>query len=427
MFDERLIEKIRGEFPRAEADATGRKRVFFDSGAGTLVVRRAAEAEARARVDYCANTEAPFTESKKAEETIYKGRCAVADLVNAPYPETIVSGESATSLMFMLSYAIGRELTGSENVVTSEYEHYTNLSPWLELKERGLLKEIRSIPLRRDDGSLDLTRLGSMIDNHTKIVAVSAASNALGTKTPLVEIGKAAREVGAYFVVDAVHHILHGPIDVQALDCDFLVFSGYKLFSRHGSFMYGKLDHLERLRPYKVTPAPEHPPEKWELGTRDQAQFAAIAGVIDYLTWLSEQVRSLYSGKFTSYSGRAKELKIAMDAIQGYEKILSRAMLEGIEDAPGLLQIPHVKIYGLTDSKRLGERDPTFLFRVKDHPDDLVVEKLWTDHAIAIRSEGYYSKALEIFGIPTAIRGSLAHYNTVREIRQLLRALEKME
>jgi selenocysteine lyase/cysteine desulfurase len=176
-----------------------------------------------------------------------------------------------------------------------------------------------------------------------------------------------------------------------------------------------------------VTPAPEHPPEKWELGTRDQAQFAAIAGVIDYLTWLSEQVRSLYSGKFTSYSGRAKELKIAMDAIQGYEKILSRAMLEGIEDAPGLLQIPHVKIYGLTDSKRLGERDPTFLFRVKDHPDDLVVEKLWTDHAIAIRSEGYYSKALEIFGIPTAIRGSLAHYNTVREIRQLLRALEKME
>ncbi len=427
MFDERLIEKIRAEFPRADADATGRKRTFFDSGAGTLVVGKAAEAEAKARVDYCANTEAPFMESRKAEETIHEGRHAVADLLNASSPETIITGESATSLMFMLSYAIGRELTGSENIVTSEYEHYTNLSPWLELKERSLVREIRSIPLRRDNGSLDLTRLGSMIDNHTKVVAVSAASNALGTKTPLVEIGKAARAVGAYFVVDAVHHILHGPIDVQALDCDFLVFSGYKLFSRHGSFMYGKLEHLERLRPYKVTPAPEHPPEKWELGTRDQAQFAAISGVVDYLTWLSEQVRSRYAGKFTSYSGRVKELKIAMDSIQEYEKSLSRAMLEGVEDAPGLLQIPRIKTYGITDSKRLNERDPTFLFRVEDLSDNLVVEKLWTDHAIAIRSEGYYSKALEIFGIPTAIRGSLAHYNTVREIGQLQRALERLK
>jgi len=426
MFDERLIEKIRAEFPRADADATGRKRNFFDSGAGTLVVGRAAEAEAKARVDYCANTEAPFMESRKAEETIHEGRHAVADLLNAPSPETIISGESATSLMFMLSYAIGRELTGSENVVTSEYEHYTNLSPWLELKERSLVRDIRSIPLRQNDGALDLTRLVSMIDTHTKIVAVSAASNALGTKTPLMEIGKAARAVGAYFVVDAVHHVLHGPIDVQALDCDFLVFSGYKLFSRHGSFMYGKLDHLERLRPYKVTPAPEHPPEKWELGTRDQAQFAAVHGVIDYLTWLSGQVKPEYA-KFTTYSGRVKALKIAMDAIQEYEKSLSQAMLEGVGDAPGLLQIPHVRTYGMTDSKRLDERDPTFLFRVKDISDDLVVERLWTDHAIAIRSEGYYSKALEIFGVPTAIRGSLAHYNTVKEIGQLLRALEKLK
>ncbi len=180
---------------------------------------------------------------------------------------TIISGESATSLLFSLTYAIGKELTGRENVVTTDYEHYTNLSPWLELERRELIRELRFTHLNMDEGTLDLDHLQSLVDNETKVIAVIAASNVLGTKSPLHEIRKIARAVNAYFEVDAVHHAAHGPIDVQAIDCDFLVFSGYKFFSSHGSFLYGKEGLLEALSPYNVAPAPNSPPYKWEWGT----------------------------------------------------------------------------------------------------------------------------------------------------------------
>jgi selenocysteine lyase/cysteine desulfurase len=248
----------------------------MDNGTGTLVVGRAARAEAAARVDCSANVEAIFHESKDAEATILEGRKAVAELLNAPSHDTIVSGESATSLFFSLSYAMARDFTGKENVVTTDYEHYANLSPWIELQRRGAISEVRFARLNKTDGTLDLDHLKTIVDDKTKVVTVTAASNALGTKTRLDEVRKIARATNAYFLVDAVHHVAHGPMDVQAIDCDFLVFSGYKIFSSHGSFLYGKEHLLKAVKPYKVAPAPNEPPHNWEWGTRDQAKFAGI-------------------------------------------------------------------------------------------------------------------------------------------------------
>jgi len=426
LFDEGIIEKIRAEFPRAERDAWGRRRAFLDNGTGTLVVGRAAEAEARARVDYSANVSGIFDESKGADEVILEGRRAVSDLLNAPTPQTIVSGESATSLLFGLSYAIGRELTGRENVVVTNYEHYANLSPWLELKRRGLLKEVRLAGLNLEEGTLDLDHLGTLVDGNTRAITVSAASNVLGTRTPLGEVGRMAREAGAYFIVDAVHHIAHGPIDVQALDIDFLIFSGYKFFGPHGSFMYGRGAHLEELRPYKVKPAPDHPPESWEWGTRDQAMFAAVRGVIDHLQWLSEHVKEDFRGGFSGYSGRPRALKVARAAIERYEREISRAVLVGFDDVPGIAQMPYVRIYGPRDPSRLEERDPTFSFKVEGVRDDEVVERLWADHGIALRSEDFYSRVHEVYEMPAMIRASFVHYNTLEEARILLKALDSM-
>ena len=309
IFDRDLLEKIRAAFPRASKDLNGNKRAFFDNGTGTLVVGRAAKAEAEARVDCSANVEGIFDESRKADEVILEGRTAVADLLNAPSPDNIVQGESATSLFFNLSYAMSKELTGRQNAVLTEYEHYANISPWVELKERGKLREVRFARLKADEGTLDMEHLKSLIDKETKIVSVTAASNALGTKSPLEEIRNMAKEVGAYFLIDAVHHVAHGPIDVQKLGCDFLVFSGYKLFAPHGSFMYGRSEHLEGLTPYKVQPAHNIAPVKWEWGTRDQAKFAAIKGSVDHLTWLGEQVREHYVGKLTSTQGEEEPLR----------------------------------------------------------------------------------------------------------------------
>jgi cysteine desulfurase family protein (TIGR01976 family) len=423
MFDRDLLEKIRDEFPRAVSDLNGRKRAFFDNGTGTLVVGRAAKSEAKARIDCSANVGAVFDESRKADAVILNGKEAVADLLNAPSPDTIVSGESATALLFNLSYAIGKELTGKENVVTTDYEHYANISPWVELEKRRKIREVRFARLNKSKGTLDLDHLQSLIDAKTKVVTVTAASNVLGTKSPIEKIGKIAKEVDAYFLVDAVHHVAHGPMDVKALDCDFLVFSGYKLFSSHGSFLYGKKDHLETLKPYKVASAPEYAPYKWEWGTRDQSMFAAVRGVVDHFVWLADQVHSQYESSFTEYSGRKRFLKVAMDAIEKYEIELSKATLAGFGNVKGLGNMSKVKVYGLTDLNRLKERDPTFAFKVENIPDDKVVRRLWTEGGIATRAEDFYSRALESYNQQTMIRISLVHYNTLEEISIFLKTL----
>jgi cysteine desulfurase family protein (TIGR01976 family) len=426
IFNRDLLEKIRDDFPRAVSDLNGRKRAFFDNGTGTLVVGRAAKSEAKARIDCSANVGAVFDESKKADAVILNGKEAVADLLNSSSPDTIVSGESATTLLFNLSYAIGKELTGKENVVTTDYEHYANISPWVELERRRKIREVRFACLNKSEGTLDLDHLQSLIDDKTRVVTVTAASNVLGTKSPLEKICKIAKEVDAYFLVDAVHHITHGPIDVKALDCDFLVFSGYKLFSSHGSFLYGKKDHLETLKPYKVESAPDYAPNKWEWGTRDQSMFASIRGVVDHFVCLADQVHSQYGGSFTEYSGRKRSLKVAMDAIEKYEIELSKATLAGFDGIKGLGDMSMVKVYGLTDLNRLKERDPTFAFKVKNMPDDKVVKHLWTDGGIATRSEDFYSRALESYNQQTMIRISLVHYNTLEEIGSFLKTLNKI-
>jgi selenocysteine lyase/cysteine desulfurase len=427
IFEKSLRRRIRAEFPRAASDARGRRRAFMDNGTGTLVVGRAAKAEAAARVDCSANVEAIFNESKAAEATILEGKKAVADLLNAPSPDTIVSGESATSLLFSLSYTMARDFTGNENIVTTDYEHYANISPWIELERRGVVREVRFAHFNKTDGTLDIDHLKSIVDNNTKVVTVTAASNVLGTKTKLDAVGKIAKAANAYFVVDAVHHIAHGPVDVQDIGCDFLVFSGYKLFSSHGSFLYGKEDLLRTLRPYKVAPVTNKPPQNWEWGTRDQAMFAAIGGVAEHLVWLAQRVGTKYARSFKDYSGRPRSLKVALQAIKEYGRELSKAILEGQGHAPGLLQMRHVKLYGLAEPSRVGERDPTFSFKLENIPDQRAVEDLWTKHHIALRSDNFYSRVPEIYDVPTMIRVSLVHYNTPEEVEMLLKGLDELD
>jgi len=426
VFEKSLLKMIRAEFPRAASDARGRRRAFMDNGTGTLVLARAARAESAARVDCSANVEAIFNESKDAKATILEGKKAVADLLNAPSADTIASGESATSLFFSLSYAMAREFTGNENVVTTDYEHYANISPWIELAKRGVIREVRFAHLNKTDGTLDLDHLKSIVDSNTRVVTVTAASNALGTKTKLDAVGKIAKARNAYFVVDAVHHIAHGPIDVQDIGCDFLVFSGYKIFSSHGSFLYGKEDLLKTLRPYKVAPATNKPPHNWEWGTRDQAMFAAIGGVADHLVWLADQIDAKYGMSVKGYSGRARSLKVALYAIEEYGRELSKAILEGQGNAPGLLQMRQVKVYGLTQRNRLEERDPTFSFKLQNMHDQHVVEHLWTKHGIALRADNFYSRVPEVYDVPTMIRISLVHYNTPEEVEMLLKGLDEL-
>jgi len=420
--DERLLSRIRKEFPAAARDATGRKRAFLDNGAGTLVCRRAAQAEARARIDWSANTGNVFPESKGAEATILAGRQAVADLLNAEGPHAIVSGESATSLLFHLSYALGRVFTDGGSVVMTAYEHHANVAPWTELLRAGKVREVRYAEFDPTTFELDLGKLARAVDGQTKVVAVAAASNFLGTCTDLREVGKIAHDAGALFVVDAVHDVCHRATDVRAIGADALVFSGYKFFSRHGSFLYLRPDLLASLTPYKVEPSPNVGPERWEWGTRDQALFAAIAGAVDHVACLAAP-----AGQEAPRSGAARRAALgkAMEAIEAYEAALSRTVLEGDGRWPGLRHIPGLTLYGPPGIPAAG-RDPTFSFRLAGREDTDVARVLYSKYGLAVGAEDYFSRVPALFGLKTALRATFVHYNTPDDASGLLRALHKL-
>jgi len=422
-----VLRLIRKEFPRADTDANGRRRVFFENAAASLVLQRAADAEAKARIDCSANVDGPAWESKRNEEVISEGRGAVSDLLNAPNANCIVSGESATSLLFQLSYAIGKELSGKENIVTTDYEHYANISPWLELKHRGLVKEVRFARFDPKSALLDLSHLQSVVDENTRVISVAGVSNVLGSKTPLDQVLKTAKEASAYTVLDAVHTVAHTPLDVRKTPFDFIVFSAYKLFSRRGSFMYGREELLRSLKPYKVVPAPEDPPSNWEMGTRDQSLFASITAVIEYLDWLGSKVEPQVREKIGDYSGRSRLLKAALTWIESYEYALSIAMLRGTQGVEGLCTMADLEVYGITDLAQAHSRVPTFTFNIVNTDPLEVAKYLWEKHAIAVLAEdhgGFYSKTLNTYGKSIAVRASPVHFNTIEEIGMFLHAVK---
>ncbi|MGD0175505.1 MAG: aminotransferase class V-fold PLP-dependent enzyme [Candidatus Bathyarchaeia archaeon] len=421
-----LLGEIRREFPYVETDGNGKPRVFFENAAGSLVLKRAAEAESKARLSCSANTGGPSWESKKNEETILEGRKSVRDFLNAPSEHCIVSGESASSMLFNLSYALSREMSGDENIILTDYDHYANISPWQELERRRVVKEVRFTRYNPKDGMLDTSHLASLIDKKTRVISVTGVANALGSKTPLTEVSKLAKEAGAYFVVDAVHTVAHVPIDVERIGCDFLVFSAYKLFSRRGSFMFGRQDLLEKLRPYKVEPAPNDPPEKWEMGTRDQSLFASITAVMDYLNWLGSKTEHEVKDKITAYSDKQRLLKAALYWIEEYEKVLSGMMLNGTETVAGMNSMKDLEVYGMRDSARLNLRVPTFSFNIVGADPHEVAEYMWKKHSVALLAEnngGFYSRALRTYGKSVAVRASPVHFNSTREVGHFLSGL----
>jgi selenocysteine lyase/cysteine desulfurase len=422
-----LLRSIRREFPRSDTDANGRRRVFFENAAGSLVLQRAADAEAKARIDCSANVDGPSWESKRNEEVILEGRRAVSDFLNATDANCIVSGESATSLLFQLSYAIGKELSGKENVVTTDYEHYANVNPWLELERRRLVKEVRFARFNPRTALLDLPHLESLVDENTRVISVAGVSNVLGSKTPLEGVLRIAKAASAYTVLDAVHTVAHVPFDIQKTPFDFVVFSAYKLFSRRGSFMYGRRDLLESLKPYKVLPSPEEPPSNWEMGTRDQSLFASISAVMEYLDWLGSKVEGQVGEMVDAYAGRRRLLKAALTWIENYERDLSVAMLGGTQGVEGLPKMAGVEVYGVTDPAQVQLRVPTFTFNIADANPLEVAKYLWERHAIAVLAEdhgGFYSRTLNTYGKSIAVRASPVHFNTVEEVGTLLHAVK---
>ena len=277
---------------------------------------------------------------------------------------------------------------------------------------------IRWVDIHPENSTLDLEDMQAALKEGPKLVAVGYASNALGTINPVQQITEWAHAAGALVYIDAVQYAPHGPIDVQQLGCDFLVCSAYKFFGPHLGVLYGRYELLDKLTAYRVRPAPQDPPGKFETGTGNFEHMAGLLGALEYFEW----VGSAY-GQAASGASRIQRLKQGVAAIGAYEHELSQTLLDVLQETPG------ITIYGLTERARLGERVPTYSFNLKGlHPHKVAQELAKAN--IYVWDGNYYALAVTTrLGIEESggmVRVGPVHYNTLDEVARFGEVLRKI-
>ena len=406
------IAWVREQFPSLKLQVNGHAAAFLDGPAGTQVPKQVIDAIQNYFVSANANTYGAFLTSRRTNEMILSARSAMADFFNCDSNE-VVFGQNMTTITFALARAISRELTAGDEIVVTTLDHDANVAPWRALEEKGVV--IRQVDIRESDCTLDLDDLKRKISAQTRLVAVGYASNIVGTINPVAKITRLAHAAGALMFVDAVHYAPHGPIDVKALDCDFLVCSPYKFFGPHMGTLYGKKEHLERFKPYKVRPATDVSPECWETGTQVQELIAGIGATVDYIVELGRRCDE-------NVKSRREALQAAYIATHRYETGLLSRLIAGLQTIPGM------RIFGITDAKRFDERCSTLSFRLGNHNPTEIATFLGERGIFTWDGNFYALNLSERLGVEQrggVLRIGLVHYNTTEEVDRLLATLRE--
>lgn len=403
---------VRAQFPSLELMVAGAPAAFLDGPAGTQVPRQVMHRIHEYLLHSNANTYGAFLTSRRTNEIILAAREAMADFFHAS-AEEVVFGQNMTTITLGLARAIGRELRAGDEILVTTLDHDANVGPWRALEEKGVV--VRQVDIREEDCTLDMEDLKRKLSSRTKVVAVGYASNMVGTINPVEEIIRLGHQAGALVFLDAVHYAPHGLIDVAALDCDFLACSPYKFFGPHMGTLYGKKEHLERFKPYKVRPATNTSPECWETGTQVQELIAGIHAAVDYLAELGRHANP-------RAGTRREALQAAYQATVPYERTLVTRLVDGLSAIPG------ITIYGITDRARFRERCSTLSLRMGDHhPTEMAT--FLGERGIFTWDGNFYALNLsERLGVEErggVLRVGLVHYNTAEEVDRLLRALEE--
>jgi cysteine desulfurase family protein (TIGR01976 family) len=427
---------VRSQFPSLAQTVNGQPAVFLDGPGGTQVPQRVIDAIADYLRHNNANTGGAYATSRHTDAMIASARAAVADFLHCG-PDEIVFGPNMTSLTYAMSLAIGRELGPGDEIVVTRLDHDANVSPWLTMAEDGGVT-VRWAEIHQENCTLDIADLASKINERTKLVAVGYASNAVGTINPVKVITRLAHAAGALAYIDAVHYGPHGPIDVAALDCDFLVCSTYKFFGPHMGVLFGKREHLQRLRPYKVRPNTNAIPNCWEWGTLNHECIAGIAACVEYIADIGRSVpqpsRFSKDGNPTPSGGMTLEVSERRAAIEAAYQLIhehERTLLERI--ITGLQQIPTLKIYGITDPKRFNDRCATLAVRMLDNNPNHTPLALATklgERGFFTWDGNYYAlnltEHLDVEKSGGFLRIGLVHYNTVDEVDRFLAAFREI-
>src|SRR5229473_3324427 len=401
---------VREQFPSLKLQVNGHAAAFLDGPAGTQVPKQVMDAVQNYFLTANANTYGAFLTSRRTDEMILSARAAMADFLNC-HSNEIVFGQNMTTITFALARAIGRELKAGDEIVVTTLDHDANVAPWRALEEKGVV--VRQVDIRETDCTLDLDDLKRKITAKTKLIAVGYASNAVGTINPVAQITKLAHDAGALMFIDAVHYAPHGPIDVRALDCDFLACSPYKFFGPHMGTLYGKRERLLQFQPYKVRPASNALPDRWETGTQVQELIAGIGAAVDYLAELGRRHDA-------TLTNRRSALLAAYRVTRQHEMSLLVRLIEG------LLTVPKLRFFGISDPNRFHERCSTVSIRIGDqHPTEIA--KFLGDRGIFTWDGNYYALNLtERLGVEKSgglLRIGLVHYNTAEEVDRLLGAM----
>jgi cysteine desulfurase family protein (TIGR01976 family) len=414
------VEALRAEFPALRRRGpAGRPAVFLDGPGGTQVPQRVIDAVTDYYTNRNANAGGAFVTSELNDAMTDEAHAAVADFLGAASPEEIKFGYNMSTLTLHIGRSIGATLTPSDEIVVTTLDHEANVSTWEAMAaDRGVT--VRRVDIREDDLTLDLEDLESKLNSKTKLVAVGLASNAVGTINPVKDIIERAHEVGALTYIDAVAYAPHGPIDVQALDTDFLVCSAYKWFGPHLGALYGKAEAFDRLPAFKVRPAHD----RFETGT---AAFESIAGTLaatDYLRDVGRNYGDVAGAPgATDASERRRELVAGMTAIVAYERGLIARLIAGLQASKG------ITIHGITDPARGPERVPTVSVSLDGVAPRTAAEALGRQGIFVWDGDFYATSLIERLGKAETggvLRLGLVHYNTADEVDRTLQALEAM-
>ena len=411
-------EAVRPLFPSLGLPAAdGSLPVFLDNPAGTQVPRSVMEAVTHYYLTMNANSGGLFATSQRNDDMARQTRQRVAEFLNAPSASEIVIGPNMTTLNFSLSRALASILSPGDEVIVTRMDHDANVSPWTLVARDHELK-VKWVDIDPVDCTLDMGSLEEALSVRTKVVATVHASNAVGTINPVAQIAGMAKAVGAWHVVDAVQSAPHEPIDVQEIGCDFLLCSSYKFYGPHLGIMWGREGLLNSLPAYKVRPAKDLAPNRWENGTPSYETWNGLRACMDY--W--EQIGRQYgAADLPQYQGARLRMKRALLAVQDYERVLVTELIEGLRAIRG------VTIAGIVEPDRVSLRVPTVAM-VKDGKSPDEIAAILAAENVYVWSGDYYAvEIMERLKRPQGmVRIGIGQYNTRDEIQRVLNLIESI-
>jgi cysteine desulfurase family protein (TIGR01976 family) len=397
--------EIRARFPALARRYAGHPVAYFDGPGGTQVPQMVVDAMADYLLHHNANTHWRYPTSEETDRLLAAAREAIADLLGAT-PAEIAFGANMTTLTFHLGRALGRGWGAGDEIVVTELDHHANVAPWQALaRERGVT--LRTVPLVLATGELDWAALERFLSPRTRLVAIGAASNALGTINDVARACALARAAGALTFVDAVHYAPHVLVDVRAIACDFLACSAYKFYGPHVGILYGRRDRLEALDVPKLAPAPDTAPERLETGTLNHEGIVGAGAAVEFLASLARA------------GTRRDRLARSFGALhlQGQELVgrLWRG-LEGIDD---------VRLYGPPPGR---PRTPTVGFTVQGRTTDEVATALAADGVFVSNGDFYATTVVERLGLSASglVRAGCACYTTTDEVDRLVEGVRRL-